>query len=78
MIKSCDKYSIFLEKVNPKYAIITCEKDNEYGSLLEINTFSKIFQIKITIYIRHIDDEKLLKKDSDILRNQNYWRKIRR
>ena len=23
--------AIFLEKVNPKYAIITCEKDNEYG-----------------------------------------------
>ena len=44
--------------------------DNEYGSLLEINIFSEIFKIKITIYIRHIDDEQLLKKDSDLLETQ--------
>ena len=41
-------------------------KDNEYRALLEINTFCKIFKIKITIYIRNIDDEKLLKEDSDL------------
>ena len=35
-----------------------------------MNTFSKIFKIKITIYIRHIDDEQLLKKDSDLLETQ--------
>ena len=40
--------------------------DNEYGSLLEINTFSEIFKIKISIYIRHIDDEQLLKKDTNL------------
>jgi hypothetical protein len=34
--------------------------------LLEIKIFSEIFEIKITIYIRHIDDEQLLKKDSDL------------
>ena len=44
--------------------------DNEYGSLLEINIFSEIFKIKITIYIRHIDDDKLLKRDSDLLETQ--------
>ena len=44
--------------------------DNEYGSLLEIKIFSEIFEIKITIYIRHIDDEQLLKKDSDLLETQ--------
>ena len=67
-IENTNKYDEVIKNKNDY--IRKMRTDNEYGSLLEIKIFSEIFEIKITIYIRHIDDEQLLKKDSDLLETQ--------
>ena len=39
----------FLEKVNPKYAIITCEKDNEYGYPHKV-TLDKLSKLNVKVF----------------------------
>ena len=41
--------------------IINMKKDKVYGTAVELETFSHIFKIKITLFTRHITDEKCKK-----------------
>ena len=43
-------------------------KDGEYGTVSEIDSFCNLCQIRITCYIRCVNDDKKTKKDS-LIRN---------
>ena len=67
----CDELentNIFNEYIeNRSEYVKKMRRDKEYGSFLEIRTFSKIFKIKIIVYTRNITDEKYLKQAKDLL-----------